>query len=125
LAEWWISSPRVQKRIEATLPKSKESVAGLKIVNETTMERRVLLPAGRVDLHVRGETVLVEIPYEYDAVRTVDPAFLLNWRRETRTAYNHYFGLGYIATNSIVVDSEIPRSYVKLEQRSLEWVLQD
>ena len=125
LAEWWISSPRVQKRIEATLPKGEESVAGLKVVNETTMERRILLPAGRVDLHVQGETVLVEIPYEYDAVRTVDPAFLLDWRRETRTAYNHYFGLGYIATDSIVVDSEIPRSYVKLEQRSLEWVLQD
>jgi predicted GNAT superfamily acetyltransferase len=125
LVEWWIRSPRVQKRIEPSLPKSKESVAGLKVVNETTMKGRVMVPVGRVDLRAQDETVLVEIPYKYDDVRAVDPAFLPDWRRETRTAYNHCFGLGYIATDSIVIDSEIPRSYVKLERRPLERVLQD
>jgi chorismate synthase len=125
LAEWWVGSPRVKRRIETALPKSRESVAGLKVVNETTIEKGVPVPAGGVDLHVQEETVLVEIPYEYEAVRTVDPALLLDWRRETRTAYSHYFGLGYLATDSMVVGSDVPRSYVRLERRSLERLLQD
>jgi predicted GNAT superfamily acetyltransferase len=120
LAEWWIKSPRVKKRTRSLFASSQ--VDDSLVANPTKIESGVRVPAGQCFLK-RSDTVLVEIPYSYDKLRNFNIGFLIKWREETRELYVRLFKSQYIATEVILDKSNYPRSFVKLERRSLERIL--
>lgn len=121
LAEWWVRSLRVESRIQSQEAHTSENVNHSKIVNPTILADGVHRP-DRARLDLADEVLFVEIPHSYDSLRNTP--LLLLWREVTRQVYTHYFSLGYIATESIVIKSQDPRSFVKMERRSLERILQ-
>jgi len=120
LAEWWIKSPRVKKRIRSLFVSSQ--VDDSLVANPTKIESGVRIPTGQFSLK-RSDTVLVEIPYSYDKLRDFNRAILIKWREETRKLYVRLFKARYIATEVILNKSDYSRSFVKLERRPLERIL--
>lgn len=120
LAEWWIKSPRVRKRIRS--PFGSSQVDELLVANPTKIESGIRIPTGKLSSKQSG-TVLVEIPYNYDTLRDVNRRILIKWREQTRELYMQLFKARYIATEVVLDKSDYPRSFVKLERRSLERIL--
>ncbi len=123
LAEWWVKSPRVDSRMKMRTTQT-ESIQGLRIVNQTAIRDGIRPPAGKLKLAATEEALLIEVPYSYAQVREVDPAILQAWRMETRQLYSHYFSLGYFATAALIDKRGHRRSFVKIERRPLERILQ-
>jgi predicted GNAT superfamily acetyltransferase len=123
LAEWWIRSPRVELRTK-TRTNQTENTQRPRIANEAVLKDGILQPADHPNLSLDDEDILIEIPYSYAQVRSVDPAILRAWRAETRQLYSHYFGLGYFATAALITKGEHSRSFVRMESRPLERILQ-
>lgn len=120
LAEWWIKSPRVRKRIRSLFGSSQFDE--LLVANPTKIESGIRVPSGKSSLK-QSDTVLVEIPYNYDTLRDVNRRILIKWREQTRELYMRLFKSGYIATEVVLDKSDYPRSFVKLERRSLKRIL--
>jgi predicted GNAT superfamily acetyltransferase len=120
LAEWWIRSPRVRTRIRSTPSTSKvdESL----IANPTKPEHGIRVPTGETT-PARSETILVEIPYNYDKLRDINKTILSEWREQTRRLYARLFKARYVATEALLDKSGYPRSFVKLERRPLTRIL--
>ncbi len=124
MAEWWVLSPRVKSRAEQTELQKPSGTEGLHVVNETVLKEGIHQPSGKTDLSAADDAILVEVPYNYAEVRKVDPSILQAWRLETRRLYMNYFSSAYVATGSVLDTSNQPRSFVKLERRPLERILQ-
>jgi len=120
LAEWWIKSPRVRKRIRSRFAPSQADYS--LVANPTKLDSGVRVPTGPSSLK-QSDTVLVEIPYSYDKLRRVNREILIKWREETRELYLRLFKARYAATEVILDKSDYPRSFVKLERRPLERIL--
>jgi len=120
LAEWWIKSPRVRKRIRSLFGSSQFDE--LLVANPTKIESGIRVPSGKSSLK-QSDTVLVEIPYNYDTLRDVNRRILIKWRGQTRELYMRLFKSGYIATEVVLDKSDYPRSFVKLERSSLKRIL--
>ena len=56
------------------------------------------LDGAETPVPIGGETVQVEIPADIQTVKREDPAAALRWRQETRAAFEHYLGRGYVVT---------------------------
>jgi predicted GNAT superfamily acetyltransferase len=99
--EWWIKSPHVQKRLEGQPdhPNRQDLMAaGAEIVTPTRLEDGVLVLADtRLDLNV--DTLLVEVPTEFQAIKTVSMEHAQTWRQQTGIIFDHYFARGYRVTN--------------------------
>jgi predicted GNAT superfamily acetyltransferase len=125
LAEWWVNSPRVKKRLK-TLGKTKRvNLEQQAIVNETAMRNGTRRPVGRLNLRAHEKSILLEIPANIDQLRDRSASALHRWRADTRQLYVHYFKLGYIATETLIDDSADRRSFVRLERGPLERILQN
>lgn len=123
LAEWWVRSRRVELGTRTQITPM-ENDKGLRIANETVLKDGILQPAGHPDFSLNDEALLVEVPYSYARVRAVDSTILRAWRLETRQLYTYYFDLGYFATAALIDKRSRPRSFVRMERRSLERILQ-
>jgi predicted GNAT superfamily acetyltransferase len=115
--DWWIASQHVQQRLEGTrLPASFEKAF---LANETRRRPSGLLEPG--SLHLDAEQVathhshvLVEIPSDYQVLKTADPDLALAWRLATRDLFQAYFATGFVAMDftSAWVDGERRSHYV-------------
>jgi len=123
-AEWFVRSGRVEKRLTSGYPLAREPPDASLIVNPSRLKGGLRAPAEKANLELAEQSVFVEIPYGYDSYRKSDPSLLQAWRVTTRRVYQHYFDLGYVATAAAVDESEPKRSFVKLERRPLERILQ-
>jgi predicted GNAT superfamily acetyltransferase len=64
----------------------------------------------------RAEAVLIEIPADFQAIKSADMGLAREWRAQTREIFEICFGAGYVATDFI--------SEVQGEQRRNFYLLQ-
>jgi predicted GNAT superfamily acetyltransferase len=123
LAEWWVDSPRVAKRVDSKTKPSYEEHLDSTIVNPTMERDGVRIPTGEPELRTVETRLLLEIPNDYARLRKIDSHLLQKWRVQARKAYMFYFKHGYIATGLAIDRRPEPRSFVILERRSLTRIL--
>ncbi len=103
LAEWWITSPRVRERVEggrAALVLSTYLETGAPIVNASTIAPDDGLPRPPENLvEPTGMFALVEVPYDFQSLKSYDGVLARAWRFNTRDAFCALFEGGYMVTD--------------------------
>jgi len=102
--EWWLKSARVADCAGGEArPLSRPALlaGGAQIANVATLRPDGALTPGQVDLTLNGETLLVEIPAEFQAIKAADMALALEWRLHTREIFQRYFERNYIVDGFI------------------------
>ncbi len=120
VAQWWLSSPRVESRLTpGHQNRSPVHVGeGEPVVNVTT-------PGGTwrrceaVDLSRSEPRLWVEIPTGFTEMQTKDPALALSWRYAIREIFKTYFPKGYRATE-FVLDRDERRGRYLLTREPVE-----
>jgi predicted GNAT superfamily acetyltransferase len=102
--EWWVRSRRVEERLESrhgklTLDKALDM--GAERANRTAFDERGLLRSEMGDRASRAEAVLIEIPADFQAIKSADMGLAREWRAQTREILQDCFGAGYVATDFI------------------------
>lgn len=100
--DWWLTSTRVKERLfgqRAPLILESFTSAGAEILNPTTVGPGGLArPAERV-LGLAGSLALIEIPTDFQAIKTQDIALAGAWRGHTRLLFEAAFDSGYWVTD--------------------------
>jgi predicted GNAT superfamily acetyltransferase len=123
--EWWVRSRRVEERLESrhgklTLDKALDM--GAKRANRTEFDERGLLRS-EIDNRAPGaEAILIEIPADFQALKSADMGLAREWRAQTREILEDCFGAGYVATEFISEVQEGRRRNFYLLQRGFELV---
>ncbi len=133
--DWWVNTKRVDRRLshKARLPLDLAHflAAGAEIINPSqrgvaNWPRPGPLPAlgdlappqtlaGEEGGRRQGDTlILVEIPADFQGLRSAEPALALEWRMHTRQIFETLFDLGYLVTDFIYLRGTSPRSYYVL-----------
>jgi predicted GNAT superfamily acetyltransferase len=120
LVEWWITSPRVESRIERArepLDLANFLAAGAQKINPAVLRDDDLLePADRLQ-PMEGNLLLVEIPGDFGRIKQADLGLAAAWRMHTRQIFTSAFERGFIATDFVHLGEErYPRSYYLLIQ---------
>ena len=131
--EWWITSPRVQKRLERNLSPGPSPQEGGELplpfregawVNQTE-ERDGFLINRDYSLKRTEPKVFLEIPYHWQRMREQNIELTKRWRRETREIFEHYFAQGYYASDFLVVEDKGRKcAFYLLEKTTKEELLQ-
>lgn len=116
--EWWITSSRVESRIEGKRPPldlANFLAAGANKVNPATLDQDDLPRPPERPLELEGNLLLVEIPPDFDRVKREDQELALTWRHHTRAIFQQAFEEGYIVTDFVhLAGEQVPRSYYLL-----------
>ncbi len=118
--EWWVRSQRVEERLGSHLGKltlDKALDMGAERVNRTEFDGRGLLRSERDDRTPGAEAVLIEIPADFQAIKSADMGLAREWRAQTREIFESCFGAGYVATEFISEVQEGRRRNFYLLQR--------
>nr|BAL54804.1 chorismate synthase [uncultured Acetothermia bacterium]BAL59884.1 chorismate synthase [Candidatus Acetothermum autotrophicum] len=119
--EWWITSPRVQRRLQH---EQRTSVSSLPVINQTE-ERNGFLVNLEYSLQCTEPKVLLEIPYHWQRMREQNMPLVKEWRHQTREIFEHYFAQGYYASDFLVTEDEgRTRAFYLLEKTTKEALLQ-
>lgn len=94
--EWWLASERVARRLAA---QDGGPPAGSIPVNVTCPAAGGFRQPGRIDLSLDAPAVEVEVPADYQALKSRAPALALEWRLATRHMFETYFTAGYVAVD--------------------------
>lgn len=119
LLDWWITSNRVISRIDksrAPLDLAHYLSAGIEKINPAQLdtETGVLFPSEHVD-HSDSTLFLVEIPSNFNEIKSLAPEIAQAWRTQTRQVFTRAFDQGYLVTDFIHLAGEsFPRSYYLL-----------
>ena len=118
--DWWVTSTRVKERLfgqRAPLVLESFTSAGAEIMNPTTVgaDGRPR-PAERV-LPVTGSLALIEIPADFQDIKTHDLGLAGAWRAHTRALFEAAFASGYWVTDFFFETlRERPRSFYALSR---------
>ncbi len=131
--EWWIASPRVQAKLrldQASLdvhlrqPMAVEGEQSRRSLVNQTEERQGFLVNCDYSLERTEPQLLLEIPYHWQRMREQNMELVREWRKVTRTIFEHYFAQGYWASDFLVVEEEgRKRAFYLLERASREALL--
>lgn len=118
MVEWWITSSRVETRIEGSrkpLDMAHILAAGAVKANSVSLnDQNLPVPDGMLD-GLDGNLVVVEIPSEFNELRSQDPDLADQWRAHSRRLFLRAFEAGYIVTDFVYFKEErLPRSYYLL-----------
>jgi predicted GNAT superfamily acetyltransferase len=117
--EWWVTSQRVKQGLaeepgRRPLTLQSFTSAGAEILNPARIEGGLPRPAERLAKPAANIT-LVEVPADFQAVKTLDIALAQAWRSRTRDLFESLFGLGYIVIDFVHQRWDgPPRSYYVL-----------
>ncbi len=116
--DWWITSKRVETRLtreRKPLDLAHFLSAGAVKLNPTRLDDRgLLLPSDQI-YAPEGTFSLVEIPPDYQTLKSADPDLAASWREQTREVFAEAFKQGYLVTDFIHLHEErYPRSYYLL-----------
>ncbi len=118
--EWWIASKRVAQRIEKggeKLTLDRALASGARLANVATVGSNGLLRPSLCEQPADTEEVLVEVPADFQSIKTVDLSVAADWRKHTREIFERYFAAGYVAAEFISEVREGSRhSYYVLKQ---------
>lgn len=116
--DWWITSNRVDSRIEGSRPPldlANYLSAGAQKLNSAGLSDDGLPRPGAEVEEPKGNLVLVEIPPDFLEVKRADIGLADEWRTLTRSIFEGAFEAGYVATDFIYLKGEkYPRSYYVL-----------
>jgi predicted GNAT superfamily acetyltransferase len=126
--DWWVSSPRVKRRIGSRPRRSLDLAhflsAGVEILNPTNIGKDDLPHPQPVDLSELVEQrpnlpkdkpmLLVEIPADFMHIKASDTNLALEWRLKTRQIFVQLITLGYLVTDFIYLPATSPRSFYVL-----------
>jgi len=102
--EWWVGSQRVEERLESRHSKltlGKALDMGAERVNRTEFDGRGFLRSETDDRAPGAEAVLIEIPADFQAIKSADMGLAREWQAQTREIFENCFGAGYLATEFI------------------------
>jgi predicted GNAT superfamily acetyltransferase len=113
--DWWINTARVERRLskQSRLPLDMAHLleAGAEIINPTRLGSDDLpQPSTHIE-SINYPIQLVEIPANFQTLRSLDSALALEWRLHTRAIFEELFGRGYQVTDFIHLDGNSPRSF--------------
>jgi predicted GNAT superfamily acetyltransferase len=100
--DWWVTSPRVKERMfgqRAPLVLSSFTSAGAQILNPAQIAAGGLPRPSDRELLLSGTVALVEIPTDFQAIKTADMALARAWRDHTRHVFEAAFSNGYWITD--------------------------
>jgi predicted GNAT superfamily acetyltransferase len=121
--EWWVRSQRVQGHLESRYDKltlDKALDMGVERVNRTAFNERGLLRSETDDRALGTEAVLIEIPADFQAIKSADMGLAREWRAQTREIFEDYFSAGYVSTEFISEVRGKQRRNFYLLQRDFE-----
>ncbi|MEM1512762.1 MAG: GNAT family N-acetyltransferase [Candidatus Jordarchaeales archaeon] len=119
IAEWWLDSLRVQRRIENGGMRLKLSDVDNKA--RYALESRVdgcVRKAAKVKLNLESKMVLVEVPWDIGLVKQLNPKFAVDWRTKTRVVFHEYLSRGYVVVDFAVNEDE-KRSFYILSKETI------
>ncbi len=119
--EWWITSPRVQARLQGT---RETSLGNYTVINQVE-ERDGFLVNRDYSLELAELRLLLEIPYDWQRMREQNMPLVKEWRHQTREIFEHYFAQGYYATDFLAIEEGgRKRAFYLLEKTTKEELLQ-
>ncbi|MBK8985251.1 MAG: GNAT family N-acetyltransferase [Chloroflexi bacterium] len=121
--DWWLGSERVDRRMMGEirlLPLAGLLQRGATILNPATFNNAgLLVPAEAAPQMPRSDLpfYLVEIPANFQAIKTADFALAHTWRLHTRALFETWFAAGFVVTEFYHKKSEDgrARSYYLLQ----------
>jgi predicted GNAT superfamily acetyltransferase len=119
--DWWVLSHRVNRRLSrrrrTDLTLAHFLAGGAQIVNPAEMDLNHLPhPVENPPVQVGKDLtfLLVEIPFDFQALKVGDIKLALDWRLHTRTIFESLFAAGYLVTDFVQSISPPTRSYYVL-----------
>jgi predicted GNAT superfamily acetyltransferase len=123
--DWWINSPRVQRRL------SRQSRRVLDLAHFLAAEAMIInptrvgidgLPRPATDIDWIDRTspeseakeqplLLLEIPADFTALKAAAPDLAVEWRLHTRGLFEETFKRGYLVTDFVYLPGKLPRSF--------------
>ena len=94
VANWKISTPRVEARLRGEVPPFNPS---LPRVNDTRLDGQGFPQNRKIRLGLADRRLLVETPAQTEAMREEALPLARRWRMETRRIFQHYLAAGYRA----------------------------
>lgn len=116
--EWWLNTPRVEKRLDAAnyvrirLDEYRQGNAQQLYLPETDATSGLLMPPEQYALPERT-LLLMPIPSDFQTMRRDTPTLARDWRFFTRKVFETAFAAGYIVTDFVY---ENGRSYYVLTE---------
>ena len=105
VVQWNIREPHVERRIRGSeVPGSRGSEVRMRA--EEAARAPVVNADGRVDLAIDERRVWVEIPTGFTEMQQQTPDRALEWRMQTRTIFQTYFGRGLRAVDFELMKEE-------------------
>jgi predicted GNAT superfamily acetyltransferase len=110
--EWWVASTHVRQSLRGE--RDPDASFALELANRTGRSSSGLLTPGPLALKTGLESVLYEIPSDFQRIKTLAPDLACEWRLATREAFEAFFAAGYVATDfcSRVTGGERHSAYV-------------
>jgi predicted GNAT superfamily acetyltransferase len=121
--EWRVRSRRVEERLEsrhAKLTLDKALDRGAERANRTEFGRRGLLRSETGDRAPGAEAILIEIPADFQVIKSADMGLAREWRAQIREIFENCFNSGYVATDFISEVQGKQRRNFYLLQRDFE-----
>jgi predicted GNAT superfamily acetyltransferase len=125
--DWWVNSKRVNRRLSRRarlrLDLAHYFSGGAEILNPSRWGNDGLpRPVDPVALPGDGAEgqggssplILVEIPADFQVVKSAGPGLALEWRMHTRRLFEALFGRGYLVTDFVYLPGSQPRSFYVL-----------
>jgi predicted GNAT superfamily acetyltransferase len=112
--DWWVYTPRVEQRLSR---RARPALAlahylGAKpVVMEADHDKKGIPTPAAIPPDFKGALAIVEIPADFDAVKSADMVLALAWRMHTRRLFETAFKHGYLVTDFV---HENGRSYYVL-----------
>ncbi len=103
--DWWLNSQRVERRLSRrsrpTLGLNYFRLAEATLLEACWDSNPIPRPPDEI-LSLSGTLVLVEIPYDFQALKAVDLALARDWRFYTREVFEEAFAAGYLVTDFVI-----------------------
>ena len=122
-AEWWINSPRVEKRLKGELPSPQLSSLldkGAQFAIKTEEDKYGFRVPKEYYLNLNDDIILVEIPWSINDIRKNDISLAKRWRKTTREIFQTYFKRGYLLVDYV---TEGKRGFYVLWNKDLDSIL--
>jgi predicted GNAT superfamily acetyltransferase len=121
--DWWITSNRVESRIEGSRPPldlaNYLSAGAQKVISAGLADDNLPRPSEIIE-NPSANFILVEIPPDFLEVKSRDMGLAGEWRTLTRSIFEGAFEAGYVATDFVYLKGEkFPRSYYVLSSGEL------
>ena len=124
--DWWVNTQRVSRRLgkkaRLRLDLAHILAAGAEVINPTQINKQGWpvpaevsnFPEALENVDLVPAILLVEIPADFQALKTDNFELARLWRNHTRLVFEKLFEVGYLVTDFVHLPGSTPRSYYVL-----------